>query len=50
MVLACAVGVVTPDTCIEATDNLGPYKTREQCMERVHEMVQVLAYTIPTPM
>ena len=50
MVLACAMGAVTPDTCIEATDNLGPYKTREQCMERVEEMVQVLAYTIPTPM
>jgi len=50
MVLACAMGAVTPNTCIEATDNLGPYNTRKECLARVEEMVQALAYTIPTPM
>ena len=50
MVLACAIGNVTPETCIEARDTYGPYKTEEECVERVHEMIKSMALTVPMPM
>jgi len=50
MVLACAIGNVSPDTCIEATDERGPYETHKECYARVQEMVTALAYTMPVPM
>ena len=50
MVLACAIGSVDATTCIEATDERGPYETREECMVRVHQMVSALAATMPVPM
>tara|TARA_R100000005_G_C4904043_1_gene144851 strand:+ start:147 stop:353 length:207 start_codon:yes stop_codon:yes gene_type:complete len=50
MVLACAIGSASPDTCIEATDEYGPYKTREECVMRVHQMVTALQMTMPVPM
>ena len=50
MVLACAIGNVSPDTCIEATDERGPYGTHQECYARVQEMVTALAYTMPVPM
>ena len=50
MVLACAIGNVSPDTCIEATDERGPYETHKECYARVQEMVTTLAYTMPVPM
>ena len=50
MVLACAIGSVDASTCVEATDTRGPYETQEECMMRVHEMVSVLAATMPVPM
>ena len=48
MVLACAIGMT--NTCVEATDELGPYETREQCVMRVHQMVTALQMTLPVPM
>ena len=50
IVLACAIGNVSPGTCIEATDERGPYETREECVMRVHQMVSALAATMPVPM
>ena len=50
LVLACAIGSVSPGTCIEATDERGPYATREECVMRVHQMVSALAATMPVPM
>ena len=50
LVLACAIGSVSPGTCIEATDERGPYETREECVMRVHQMVSALAATMPVPM
>ena len=50
LVLACAIGNVSPGTCIEATDERGPYETREECVMRVHQMVSALAATMPVPM
>ena len=50
MVLACAIGSVDASTCIEATDEYGPYKTREECVMRVHQMVSALQMTMPVPM
>jgi len=50
MVLACVIGSVDATTCIEATDEYGPYETREECMMRVHQMVSALAVTMPVPM
>jgi hypothetical protein len=50
MVLACAIGSMDPGTCIEATDEKGPYETRKECYSRVQEMVEVLMYTMPMPM
>ena len=50
MVLACAIGNVSPATCIEATDERGPYVTHDECYARVQEMVTALAYTMPVPM
>lgn len=50
IVLACAIGNASPDTCIEATDEYGPYKTREECVMRVHQMVTALQMTMPVPM
>lgn len=46
-VLACAIGMA--GVCVEATDELGPYETKGQCMDRVHEMVGVLNATLPVP-
>ena len=50
MVLACAIGSVDASTCIEATDERGPYQTREECHSRVQEMVTGIAYMIPVPL
>lgn len=50
MILACAMGSVDSSTCVEAIDTRGPYDTQEECMMRVHEMVSVLASTMPVPM
>jgi hypothetical protein len=50
MVLACAMGTASPETCIEALDELGPYATKQECYARVKEMAQTLALTIPVPM
>ena len=50
LVLACAIGSVSPGTCIEATDERGPYETREECVMRVHQMVTALQMTMPVPM
>ena len=50
MVLACAMGTASPETCIEAWDELGPYATKQECYARVKEMAQALALTIPVPM
>jgi hypothetical protein len=50
MVLACAIGSVDASTCIEATDERGPYQTREECVMRVHQMISALAATMPVPM
>ena len=50
MVLACAIGNVSTATCIEATDERGPYGTHDECYARVQEMVAALAYTMPVPM
>ena len=50
MVLACAIGSTDIGQCIEATDEWGPYDTREECMMRVHQMVSALAATMPVPM
>jgi len=46
-VMACAIGMV--GACVEATDELGPYETKNQCMDRVHVMVDVLKATLPIP-
>ena len=50
MVMACAIGSTEPGTCIEATDERGPYETHKQCYARVQEMVEALIYTMPVPM
>ena len=50
MVLACAIGSVDASTCIEATDERGPYKTEAECVMRVHQMVTALQMTMPVPM
>jgi len=50
LVLACAIGNVSPGTCIEATDERGPYETREECVVRVEQMVTALQMTMPVPM
>ena len=50
MVLACAIGSVDASTCIEATDERGPYKTEAECKMRVHQMVGALQATMPVPM
>ena len=50
MVLACAIGATDASMCIEATDERGPYETREECVMRVHQMVSALAATMPVPM
>ena len=50
MVLACAIGSVDASTCIEATDERGPYKTEAECKMRVHQMVTALQMTLPVPM
>ncbi len=50
MVLACAIGSTDASTCIEATDEYGPYKTRKECVMRVHQMVTALQMTMPVPM
>jgi len=41
-ILACTL--INPDACVEAEDTRGPYKTREECVLRVEEMI---ADTIP---
>jgi len=50
MVLACAMGTFSPDTCVQANDKEGPYATREECKARIEEMIAGLAVTIPVPM
>ena len=50
IVLACAIGSIDSSTCIEATDDRGPYETREECLTRVDEMVGALNYMLPVPM
>ena len=50
MVLACAIGSVDASTCIEATDERGPYNTEAECKMRVHQMVTALQMTLPVPM
>ena len=50
LVLACAMGSISPGTCIEATDERGPYETREECVMRVQQMVTALQMTMPVPM
>jgi hypothetical protein len=47
MVLACAIGMT--NTCVEATDELGPYETKEQCVMRVHQMIATMQATFPVP-
>ena len=49
MVLACAIGATDASMCIEATDERGPYETREECVMRVHQMVAALQMTMPVP-
>jgi len=44
-VLACVLG--RPDMCIEAVDERGPYRTEEECVARVNEIVPALIYTLP---
>ena len=36
-ILACTL--INPNACIEADDTRGPYKTREECVLRVEEMI-----------
>ena len=50
MVLACAMGTFSPETCVQANDLEGPYKTREECKTRIEEMIAGIAITIPAPM
>ena len=50
IVLACAIGTTDPGACLEATDELGPYKTHDECYARVEQMVEALAMTMPVPM
>jgi len=50
MVLACAMGTFSPDTCVQANDKEGPYATREECKARIEEMIAGLAVTITVPM
>ena len=49
IVLACAIGSTDASTCIEATDERGPYETQEECVMRVHQMVTALQMTMPVP-
>ena len=44
-VLACVIG--QPDMCLEAVDTRGPYKTHEECLARVDEMVAAMPYMLP---
>ena len=46
MVLACVIAT-DASMCIEATDERGPYETREECVMRVHQMVATLQMTMP---
>lgn len=41
IVLACSV--VTPQDCWEYHDTRGPYKDREQCVQRAREMGNAIA-------
>tara|TARA_Y100000114_G_scaffold57180_1_gene52354 strand:+ start:364 stop:576 length:213 start_codon:yes stop_codon:yes gene_type:complete len=50
MVLACAMGTFSSDTCVQANDLEGPYGTREECKARIEEMIAGIAATIPAPM
>ena len=43
-VMVCLLS--NPTVCFEAVDTRGPYKTREQCVERVEEMTRQIT-TIP---
>jgi len=47
IVLACAINMT--NACIEATDVLGPYETREQCVMRVHQMITSMQMSFPVP-
>ena len=50
MVLACAMGTFSPDTCVQANDLEGQYATGEECIVRIEEMIAGIAATIPAPM
>tara|TARA_R100000654_G_scaffold4623_1_gene13567 strand:+ start:553 stop:765 length:213 start_codon:yes stop_codon:yes gene_type:complete len=50
MVLACAIGTFSPDTCVQANDLEGPYNTQEECKARIEEMIAGIVLTIPAPM
>jgi hypothetical protein len=41
IVLACSV--IVPDQCYEYHDTRGPYKSREKCISRAHEMGNAIA-------
>jgi len=43
-VMVCLLS--SPSACFEAVDTRGPYATREQCLERVEEMVRQIS-TLP---
>jgi hypothetical protein len=45
MVLVCSL--MTRDDCVQFTDNRGPYKTEEECLVRVEEMVASITPTLP---
>jgi len=45
IVFACAF-IVTQE-CVRFEDNRGPYKTEEQCIERIVEMVGAIRALIP---
>ena len=50
MVLACAMGTFSPDTCVQANDLEGPYATQEECKTRIEEMIAGIVVTIPVPL
>jgi len=45
IVMVCSL--VTQGDCMQFTDSRGPYKTEEQCMARIEEMVKSVTPTLP---
>jgi len=45
MILVCMLD----NSCIEFTDNLGPNRTQQECIDRVHEMLYDIK-EIPLPL